>query len=137
MKAAIAHNQRPSVLVLGKDSGKKWGKWDTLLAKAYQRFLSELCQQCGMPKYICHSDDNRIQFKLSRDECASTAMSERELDRMRQQAEKNPNQRSFGVRVFGEPFLAPQAIEDGLELSDFRKPYLTEEAKKLGLIPNE
>ena len=130
MKASIAHHIRPSALILGKDSGKPWGRWDIVLAKAYQRFLNELCQQCGLPKYMCHTDDNRIQFKATRDECASSAVAER----VQEQMSKNDN-RDYGVRVFGEPFLTLDAVEDGMEMSDFRKLYFIEQAKKRGLIP--
>ena len=132
MKASIAHNIRPSALILGKDSNKPWGRWDIVLSKAYQRFLNELCQQCGLPKYMCHTDDNRIQFKPTRDECASAAVAERAQEAMA----KNDN-KTYGVRVFGQPFLTPDAVEEGLELSDFRKPYFIEEAKKRGLIPED
>ena len=130
MKASIAHNIRPSVLVLGKDSRKPWGRWDIVLAKAYQRFLNELCQQCGLPRYLCHTDDNRVQFKVVRDECASTAASEKAQDKLREDGKK-----SYGVRLFGEPYLTDDAKAEGLEFSDLRKPYLTERAKKMGLIP--
>lgn len=132
MKASIAHHIRPSALILGKDSHKPWGRWDIVLSKAYQRFLNELCQQCGLPKYICHNDDNRIQFKPTRDECAAAAVAERTQETMA----KNDN-KSYGVRVFGEPFLTVDAIEEGLEMSDFRKPYFIEQAKKRGLIPED
>jgi len=130
MKASIAHKIRPSALILGKDSGKPWGPWDILFAKAYQRFLNELCKQCGMPRYICHTDDNRIQFKSVRDECASAATAERAQEQMT----KGDN-RTYGVQVFAEPYLVDTAVKEGLELSDFRKPYLIERAKKMGLIP--
>lgn len=132
MKASIAHGIRPSALVLGKDSLKPWGKWDILLAKAYQRFLNELCQQCGLPRYICHSEDGRIQFKASRDNCESTAVAERIQEEM-----AKSDKRSYGVRVFGQPYLTEDAIAEGMELSDFRRPYLIERAKKMGLTPDE
>lgn len=131
MKASIAHGIRPSVLILGKDSKKPWGKWDILLAKAYQRFLNEICQQCGLPKYICHSDDNRIQFKVVEDECASTARSERA-----QEALVEAKKKSFGTRLYGEPYLMQDAIDAGLEFSDFRRPYMVDEAKRRGYIPD-
>ena len=129
MKASIAHGVRPSVLVLGKDSRKGWNRWDILLAKAYQRFLNELCQQCGGPKYLCHNSDNRIQYTAARDECASTAKAEKVQADMAKA--KNP---TYGVKVYGKPSLV-QA--DGLEFSDFRKPYLIEQAKIQGLIPED
>lgn len=132
MKASIAHGVRPSALILGKDSKKPWSRIDITLAKAYQRFLSELCGQCGLPKYVCHTDDNRIQFKLARDECAGTQMAEREQARLAKD-DKNPQ---YGTRIFAEPFLTEDAVAEGLELSDFRRPYLIDRARKLGLIPD-
>jgi len=130
MKASIAHGVRPSVLILGKDSRKPWGKWDIVLARAYQRFLNELCGQCGLPKYICHNDDNRIQFRLGNDECESTALAEREQASLTEKDVK-----TFGRRLYGEPYLTDDAKEEGLELSDFRRPYLIDRMKRMGLIP--
>jgi len=130
MKASIAHKIRPTVLILGKDSGKPWSRWDTVFSKAYQRFVNELCKQCGYPKYICHTDDNRVQFKAAKDECASAAVAERA-----QEQAANQDKRSYGVQTYGEPYLIEAAVAEGLELSDFRKPYLIERAKKMGLIP--
>lgn len=130
MKASIAHGVRPSVLILGKDSRKPWGRWDVVLARAYQRFLNEICGQCNLPKYICHSDDNRIQFRLGRDQCESTAVAEREQNRL-----TKAEVESYGTRIYGEPFLTDDAVEAGMELSDFRKPYLIDRMKRAGLIP--
>lgn len=130
MKASIAHGIRPTALILGKDSRKGWNSYDIVFAKAYQRFLNEICQQCGNPKYMCHTDDNRIQFRIARDECAATAVAEREQERI-----SKSNIKNYGVQVYAEPFLTQDAIEDGLEFSDFREPYLIDRAKRLGLIP--
>lgn len=130
MKASIAHGIRPSALILGRDSHKPWSRTDIVFAKAYQRFLNELCQQCGMPKYICHNDDNRIQFRVKRDSCASTAIAEREQERI----SEGKSSKQHGIRVFGDPYLMGDAIEAGMELSDFRQPYLIEQAKKAGLM---
>jgi hypothetical protein len=136
MKASIAHGIRPSALLLGKDSHKPWGRTDIALAKAYQRFLNELCKQCGLPKYLCHNDDNRIQFKLAHDECAATAVSDRAQYDLSEKARKNPNApKQFGMNIYSTPFLTQDAIADGMEFSDFRYPYLKLEAEKAGLIP--
>lgn len=133
MKASIAHHIRPTALILGKDSGKPWDEWDTAFAKAYQRFLSEICQQCGAPIYICHNDDNRIEIKPKRDECESAKVAEREQARL--SADKNL--KLYGVRIKGEPSLSAEALAEGLEFVDFRRPYYIEQAKKRGLIPDE
>lgn len=131
MKASIAHGIRPSALILGRDSGKKWSKTDIVLAKAYQRFLNELCQQCGYPKYICHTDDERVQFKIREDICAANQKTERE------QADRanNKKYKGHGIRLYAEAYLTEDAIAEGLEMSDFRRPYLIDRAQKLGLIP--
>jgi hypothetical protein len=132
MKASIAHGIRPSALILGKGSNKKWNRTDVVLAKAYQRFLNELCQQCGGPKYLCHTSDNRIQYKIATDECASSAMAEREQKRVAKQ-DNPPN----GVRVYAVPYLTEDAKEEGMQFSDFRRPYQIERAKAQGLIPDD
>lgn len=134
MKASIAHGWRPSVVVLGQDSkSTKITRTDISLARAYQRFLNEICQQCGGPKYLCHNDDNRIQYKLERDECAATQMVEAEQARL----SKDKNYKGYGIRVYATPFLTEDAVADGMEFSDFRKPYLVQRAKAQGLIPDE
>lgn len=103
-----------------------------MLAKAYQRFLSEICQQCGLPRYVCHSDDNRIQFRVATDECAASAVAEREQARIA----KDDRIKNYGSRVYADPYLTEDAVSDGMELSDFRRPYLIDRARKMGLIPD-
>lgn len=133
MKASIAHAIRPTVLILGKDSrDSRWSEMDTMFAKAYQRFLGEVCQQCGGPKYVCNNSNNEIQFKLSPDYCASNAMVER-----KQHEDSKSDRKEFGTRYFGEPYLTPDAIAAGKELSDYRRPYLKEQAKLRGLIADD
>lgn len=145
MKAAIAHGQRPSVLILGKGSKKPksakgylralyestvWDRTDIVFGKAYQRFLNELCAQCGLPRYICHNEDNRIQFDLHTDSCAAMAKVERE--------QKNRGDADhFGERLIADPYLTDKAKAEGLELSDFRRPFLRELARKRGLLEPE
>lgn len=133
MKASIAHGVRPTALVLGKDSRKPWGRWDLTLAKAYQRFLNELCQQCGLPRHLCHGDDNRVQFRWVEDQCEAAKVTEREQAKRAE----SKDYKGYGVRLYAEPFLTEDAIAEGLEFSDFRKPYMIERAKKMGLIPED
>jgi hypothetical protein len=132
MKAAERYNIRPSALILGKDSRKPWDRWDILLAKAYERFNEELCGQCGMPRYICHSSDRRIHFKLSRDECEANRVAESEQTRLTKAGVD-----TSGVRLGGEPYLLPDAVEAGLEFVDFRRAYLVEQAKIKGYLPED
>lgn len=121
-------------MILGKDSNKPWTKTDILLAKAYERYLAELCPQCGQPKYICHNDDNAIQFKAVADVCLSRAKAEKAQAEEAERAAKNPGLKQFGVRYYGEPFLTQDAIDAKKEFSDFRRPYLRVEAEKHGIV---
>lgn len=137
MKASIAHGIRPSALILGKDSKKPWGETDIQLAKAYQRYLAELCPQCGYPKYMCHTDDNRIQFEPAIDDCASARVAESQQAVMARNAAKKNASQPYGKKVMTKAKLTEDAVAEGLEFSDFRRPYLIDQAKKAGLIPQD
>ena len=136
MKAADRFNQRPSVMILGKDSkGKRWTQDDISLARAYERYLAELCPQCGLPKYICHNEENAIQFRAVTDQCLSRATADKAQADEEERVSKNPTLKRYGTRYVGEPFLTDEAEEAGREFSDFRRPFLRAEAEKMGLIP--
>jgi hypothetical protein len=72
IEASISFRVRPSALILGKDSRKPWGKWDLLIAEAYQILQTERCSQCGLPVWICHSEDSDIEFDLVEETCFAT-----------------------------------------------------------------
>jgi hypothetical protein len=72
IEASIKFGIRPSALILGKDSRKPWGKWDLLIAEAYQILQTERCSQCGLPVWICHSEDSDIEFDLVEETCFAT-----------------------------------------------------------------
>lgn len=48
-----------------------WSEWDYLLVEAVHRLESERCR-CGLPVYICHSDDPKIRFRVEEDVCEAT-----------------------------------------------------------------
>lgn len=81
---------------------------------------SELCQQCGMPRYLCDSEDNDLQFRAVHETCAA----KRVVDEQRDRDEKN-NVNSNGTVIRPEPY----SIE-GRELISFREPYYKALAKK-------
>jgi len=126
IKAAIAHGVRPSVMVLGEDSKKKWGKWDFVLAKAYQRYTDEICQQCGYPIYLCHSSDSRIEFEVHKETCFAAAEVERAQDRTKDKA--------YGARFVPYVVIHTENGEKA-EYGDFRLPYYKELGIQRGLIP--
>lgn len=122
-------------MVLGRDSRKKWGKWDFLLAKAFQRYQDEMCPQCHMPVYICHNDDNRIEFKVVKETCFATA----QIEQVQEQNSKAKKKMEPGTRYVPEPKIISltddEDLQDDTDLSDFRRPYYQALAIRRGLIP--
>jgi len=100
----------PSSFILGTDR-TKWNKWDILVAEAYEIVQREKCGQCGLPIWICRSDDEDIQFSIKRDTCHAIATKERY--EKKQKGDPDP-----GVSLRPEPKIA-----DGRDLADFREPY--------------
>lgn len=49
----------------------KWTEWDYLLIEAVDRLELERCH-CGLPVYICHSDDPRIRMRVEEEVCEAT-----------------------------------------------------------------
>ncbi|MDL5351102.1 hypothetical protein [Microbacterium sp. zg-YB36] len=56
-------------MILGADNRKKWSKQDVLVMQAYQMVQDERCTQCGLPRWLCHNKDARLQVRIKEDEC--------------------------------------------------------------------
>jgi hypothetical protein len=56
-------------MILGLDNRKKWSKLDVIVMQAYQGLQDERCGQCGLPRYICHNSDSRLQVRIKEDKC--------------------------------------------------------------------
>ena len=69
IETAKAWGIRPSAAILGRDSRGPWDKWDILLANAHQILEKERCAQCGLPRYICHTEDEGVHFDVEVDTC--------------------------------------------------------------------
>jgi hypothetical protein len=59
-----------------------WTEWDYLLVEAVQTLEAERCR-CGLPVYICHSDDPHIRFRVEEDVCEASAAVDRFEDDLR------------------------------------------------------
>lgn len=57
-------------------------EWDYLLVEAVHTIENERCH-CGLPVYICHSDDPRIRFRVEEDTCEAKAAVDRYEDSQR------------------------------------------------------
>lgn len=111
-------------MILGTDSNKPWGKWDLLLAEAYQIFLDECCKQCGLPKYMCHSEDPDMQFVVETDVCeAKKAVALYEKNH----SGKNGYEAPAGTQLIPRPIMA----DPERDFSDLRTPFYEQEAARL------
>lgn len=115
IEASVKFGVRPSAFILGKDSRKPWGKWDILLAEAYQILQDERCGHCGLPRYICHNTSERIQFRIAEDECVVV---EKKNSWMKSWESKKENKDKPAPQLRHEAFTV-----DDSDLSDFRQPY--------------
>lgn len=101
----------PSSFILGTDS-KKWSKWDYVTAEGYEIVQRERCPQCGLPRWVCGSDDERIQFRIKKDSCA--AIEKKAAHEERHKKDKDEP----GLTIRPEPYTT-----DDSDLIDFREPY--------------
>lgn len=60
----MEYRQRPSAALLcDPDPQGDWSRVDYLLLDAYLTMNREVCTICNNPIWLCHSTDNRIEFK--------------------------------------------------------------------------
>lgn len=106
---------RPSSLILGKDSRRPWGKWDLLLAEAYQILQDERCPQCGLPRYICNNDSQDVQFRIVEEQCV--ALVKRDEYEAKKYGKDTPKPNGTVLRP--QPYI----VNDAYELAELREPY--------------
>ena len=64
LRSAVNLGQRPtSVLLREPDPQGDWSPVDYALVDAYYTMDREVCTICNNPVWLCHSLDNRIEFK--------------------------------------------------------------------------
>lgn len=74
LRSAINLNQRPTAALLcDSDPQGEWMRLDYLLVDAYYTMDREICTICNNPIWLCHSTDNRIEFKATVQTCFAKA----------------------------------------------------------------
>lgn len=103
LRSAVKQGQRPTAALLcDPDPHGEWEKVDYLLVDAFYIMDQENCSICHNPIWLCHSTDNRIEFKVKTRTCYAKA----ELEDF----EKSTNGKDLGA---GEYTIAvPVGIED-------------------------
>lgn len=116
-------------MILHTQPAKPWTKHDFLLLEAHQILESERCGQCGYPIYICHNEDERIQFRLDEDTCSIRAAVERQEEA---ESKKKNAKTKHGTQIAPTPYVMKTPGDEGETptLSDFREPYYKAQMEK-------
>ncbi len=74
IRSAILQRQRPTAaLLFDPDPHRDWTRLDYLVQEAYHTMDQETCSICNNPIWLCHSTDNRIDFKVVTRTCFAKA----------------------------------------------------------------
>lgn len=74
LRSAVKQGQRPcAALLMESDPKGEWTKVDYLLLDAFYILDAETCSICNNPIWLCHSTDNRIDFKIQTRTCYAKA----------------------------------------------------------------
>ena len=98
------------------------GKWDILVAEAYEIVQRERCGECRLPLWICHNEDNAVQFRVSVKSCVAMA----EVDKKRASMTKGKKEMPAGTNLQPEPYM----VDDSRQLIELREAYYKAEYEK-------
>lgn len=74
LRSATTLGQRPTAaLTYSPDPKGEWTRVDYLLQDAFFTLDREICTICNNPIWLCHSTDNRIDFKVVVRTCYANA----------------------------------------------------------------
>ena len=74
LRSAIELRHRPTAALLCEPNPQgDWTRVDYLLVDAFYTMDREVCTICNNPVWLCHSTDNRIEFKPSIRTCFAKA----------------------------------------------------------------
>jgi hypothetical protein len=89
----------PTVLILkDKQPSDGWSEVDKKLAVAFQILEDETCNDCGVPVWLGHNDDEHVVFDIKSRICYSCATIESEQER--EQNRKSKRKPTKGKKHF-------------------------------------
>lgn len=91
-----------------------WTEYDFKILEAYQILQDEICNQCGNPVWLCHSTDNRIDFKTVNSTCFATKAHMERLDakKKRDQRASREERAEWGRTTYMKPYIVQNAEGD-------------------------
>jgi hypothetical protein len=69
VQTAMKMSLPPTVFIYDDRQPDKWTREDKKLAMAATLLERETCQYCGLPLWVCRSDNNFLGFKIRTDMC--------------------------------------------------------------------
>lgn len=109
--ASITAGIRPMAMIMREQPTAPWDEFDFLCLEAHEIVLRERCGQCGLPRWICHNDDEDIQFKPVEETC----FAKKELQQKDENDQKAPGYvAEKGVTLRPEPFTYSKTPFDGV-----------------------
>ena len=78
---------------------KKWRKHDFLLIEALQIMEQERCGQCGLPRWMCHDETGKVQFRIEEDLC----IVKRDIE-IKNEQDQESGGKNHGISLQPEPF---------------------------------
>jgi hypothetical protein len=117
-------------MILHAQPNKPWNKHDFMLLEAYQQLEEDRCGQCGLPRYICHSTSEDIQFRILEDNCAAT----QKVDQIKAQRAKSSKKKDGADPDSGVALIPYPYTESGVPLSSHRIPYYEAEAARIAEV---
>lgn len=115
IKASLTAHVRPTTMILGEDNRKRWSDLDVLIMQAYQILEDERCGQCGLPRWICHNEDPKLQVRVLEDYCFVRAEIE--------QRDEDTKEKPKGTVLYPEMYH-----RDNLPLHKLRESYYEQRA---------
>lgn len=101
LKAAQKNAIPPTVLLLkGRQPSDGWTPIDKKLVIAFQILEDETCNDCGVPIWIGHSDDESVVFEIKSRTCYACAEIESEQEREEKRSSKRKRGTSKGKKRF-------------------------------------
>lgn len=74
IRSAVKQGQRPvAALLCEPDPHGQWSHMDYKIQDAFFTMDTEICTICNNPIWLCHSTDNRIDFKVQTRTCYAKA----------------------------------------------------------------
>lgn len=101
----------------------KWGEMDYACIEAIHFLDKETCSSCGLPVYICRSDDPHIRFRVQEVTCAAKEAVER-VEESRRDSDKDYRPKP-GTSLRPIPYTT-----DGSDFAKYRDAYYREDWEK-------